>query len=89
MEPLACVRPLTVMVWQVLNSFGGSAGFVPLCFTQGEGTLAPAAGVNRVTVTLTRTANTACPGKSFVLVAAPNGRLDHQLYRKRLEFTLK
>lgn len=82
----AASRPL---VWQVLNSFGGSAGFVPLCFTQGEGTLAPAAGVNRVTVTLTRTANTACPGKSFVLVAAPNGRLDHQLYRKRLEFTLK
>ena len=78
-------RPL---VWQVLNSFGGTAGFVPLCFAQGEGALAPAAGVNRVTVTLTRTANTACPGKTFVLVAAPDGRLDHPLYRKRLEFTL-
>ena len=82
----ATSRPL---VWQVLNAGGGAAGFVPLCFTQGEGTLAPAAGAGRIAVTLTRTANTACPGKAFVLVAAPNGRLDHPLYRKRLEFTLK
>ncbi|MDP3907715.1 hypothetical protein [Novosphingobium sp.] len=78
-------RPL---VWQVLNSNGQPGGFVSLCFTAGSGTLAPAAGVNRVAVNLQRTANTACPGSSFVLVAAPNGRLDHALYRKRLEFTL-
>ena len=82
----AASRPL---VWQVLNPTGGTGGFAGLCFAQTEGTLAPAAGVDRVSVTLTRTANTACPGKTFVLVAAPNGRLDHQLYRKRLEFTLK
>lgn len=79
-------RPL---VWQVLNSTGGSDGFAALCFAQTQGTLAPAAGVGRVSVNLTRTANTACPNKQFVLVAAPNGRIDDQLYRKRLEFTLK
>lgn len=78
-------RPL---VWQVLNSSGRPDGFVPLCFTAGSGTLAPAAGDNRVTVTLQRTANTACPGSKFFLVAAPNGRLDHPLYRKSLEFKL-
>ena len=79
-------RPL---VWQVLNPTGGSDGFAALCFAQTRGTLAPAAGVGRVSVTLTRTANTACPNKQFVLVAAPNGRIDDQLYRKRMEFTLK
>lgn len=86
LEPSDAVnRPL---VWQVLYSNGQPGGFVSLCFAAGEGTLAPAAGAGRVAVNLQRTANTACKGQSFVLVAAPAGRLDHPLYRKRLPFTL-
>lgn len=81
----ATSRPL---VWQVLNPNGASGGFARLCFTETSGTLAPAAGANRVAVNLTRTDNTACPGQSFTLVAAPAGQIDTQLYRKRLEFTL-
>lgn len=81
----AANRPL---VWQVLDSSGRTGGFSALCFATGEGALAPAAGASRVTVDLQRTANTACRGQSFALVAAPNGRLDHPLYRKSLSFTL-
>lgn len=78
-------RPLR---WELRDAQGRPTAAAS-CFAVGAGTLAPAAGAGRVSLSVPRVSEGACAGASFTLVVAPEGRMGHALYTESLPFTLR
>ena len=82
----AAARPLR---WELRDAQGQPAPSLAQCFTAISGTISPAAGVNRVTLSLARSAPGACAGRPLSLHVAPAGRFGHPLYTENLAITLR
>ncbi len=81
----AAVRPLR---WEVRDAQGRPTATAS-CFAAGSGTLNPAAGAGRVSLSIPRVSGTACAGGSFSIWVAPQARLGDALYTETLPFTLR
>lgn len=82
----AAARPLR---WEVRDHQGQPAPDLARCFTATSGTINPAAGVNRVSLSLARSAPTACAGRPVSLHVAPVGRMGNALYTRNVAMTLR
>ena len=80
--------PARPLPWELRDAQGRPTAAAS-CFAVGAGTLAPAAGAGRVSLSVPRVSEGACAGASFTLVVAPEGRMGHALYTESLPFTLR